>query len=441
MIRDDQRLFTVFTLAVMALLLGSGLLLRWQMSSAMREDAQVHLAFLDLSLRDRSRFLASTLAQKGGRERWPEDLSGDLTRRHADYNRDIFMQVFEADGRPVAESGNTPAGVMLSRRTLLEGPGVIKWQSEDAADAEGRPVRLVTYPIYGGDPNDPAAKALGYAQAGLRLPDTARAIQSMSWLIAAIFSLTGLLCVMAARWIVRAASQRVKQDAATLQAAQHRFIGDAAHELGTPLAVLRGEIDIALRRERSAGEYHDALTSCREEIERLSRLSENLLSLATADSGAKLLHRESCDAVTVAQAVHRKFSRAAAEKSITFTLEAPDSLPWEADTLAIEQILSNLVSNALRHTPEHETVKLNVSQNGSTIVFTVTDTGEGIPAAHLPLIFDRFHRVDKARSRHIGGAGLGLSIVKTLVQAHGGTITVESTLGNGTSFRCEFATA
>ncbi len=439
MIRDDKRLFLVFTLVVAGVLCAGGLLLRGFITSAMTEDVQVHLAFLDLSLRDRSRFLASTLAQaRNDGKSWPEDLSAELTRRHADYNRDIFMQVFEPDGRLVAESGNAPPGVPLSRKTLLEGPGVIKWLSDDTTDSQGRPMRLVTYPVFGGDPNDSNAKALGYAQAGLRLPDTARAIRHVAWLIAAVFSTAGLLCLLAVRWIVTAAANRVKQEDAALQSAQHRFIGDAAHELGTPLAILRGEIDIALRREREAGEYRAALASCREEIERLSRLSENLLSLATADSGAKLLHREPCDAAGIARGVHAKFSRATAEKSITFTVEAPEFLPWEADPLAIEQILSNLLANALRHTPAHETTVLSVTQNGTRIVFSVADTGEGIPAAHLPHIFDRFHRVDKARSHQAGGAGLGLAIVKTLVEAHGGRISVESTVGRGSTFRCEF---
>jgi len=440
MIRDDKTLFIVFTLVVTALLVSGGVLVRWLIASAMTQDAQVHLAILDLSLRDRSRFLAGSLSESRRQNQWPEDLSAELTRRHADYNRDIFMQVFEPDGRCIAESGNTPPGVALSGQTRLQGPGVLKWLTDDTIDAQGRPLRLVTYPIYDGDPNDPSLRALGYAQAGLRLPDTARAITQMTWIIVGIFSGIGFLCVLAVRWIVTAAANRVKKDAAALQAAQHRFIGDAAHELGTPLAILRGEIDIALRRDRGAAEYRDALASCREEIERLSRLSENLLSLATSDSGAHLLHREPCDAAVLARAVHAKFSRAAAEKEITLTVQAPENLPWQADTLAIEQILSNLLSNALRHTPKHESITLSVAAEGPRIVLTVQDTGEGIPAAHLPHIFDRFHRVDKPRSRQAGGAGLGLAIVRTLVEAHSGRVEVESILGKGTTFRCVFPT-
>ena len=109
-----------------------------------------------------------------------------------------------------------------------------------------------------------------------------------------------------------------------------------------------------------------------------------------------------------------------------------------ADALAVEQILGNLVSNGLRHTPPGESVEIKVVRVEGQIVFSVTDKGEGIPPLHLPRLFERFHRVDRARSRGSGGAGLGLAIVKTLVQALGGVVEVTSELGKGSAFTCRF---
>jgi signal transduction histidine kinase len=432
--RDDRRLLAGFTLLILGLLALGGWQLRSYVARTLAGEAKVQMALLDLALRDRSRYLAEILGPTRASGRWPRELENILTRHHADYNRDIFMQVFEADGRPVAASSNAPPGLPLSsaaQRRAWRDPG---WQTDEAVDAEGRALRLITYPVHTGLGTETGFTVLGFAQAGLVLPDAPRAVARFTWVL--IVSLAGfaLLFVLGFWLAVTASSSRMRREAAALQAAQHRFVGDAAHELGTPLAVLRGEIDIALRRERTTDEYRAALASCREEIERLSRLSENLLALATADSGQTLLHAVPCDAAALVRGVQARFARLAAERNIILTVSAPETLPWVADQLAIEQVLGNLVTNALRHTPSGESVVLSVAAEGGVMIFVVADTGEGIPPAHLPLIFDRFHRVDKARSRAGGGAGLGLAIVKTLVEAHGGTVSVESELGQGTRF-------
>jgi len=436
--RDERRLLLYFALLVSALLVATGVILRGWVARTLDADAKVQIAFLDLALRDRSRYLGETLAEQWeNKKQWPDELADILTRNHADYNRDISMQVFDAEGRLVAASANALRDTPLApaARRAESWPS---WVSHDFAGADGRPMRLVTYPILTGRGTAAGVKLHGHSQAGLLLPDTARAVSRFTWVMTAALAGFGVLFLVALRAAVSAAAHRLQRESQTLQAAQHRFIGDAAHELGTPLAILRGEMDIALRRARPAEDYRAALVSCREEIERLSRLSENLLALATADAGHSLVHRAPCDAAALARTVHGRFARVATEKAVTFTLAAPDALPWRADALALEQILGNLVSNALRHTPAGESVALTVEKADGVLVFRVTDTGEGIPPAHLPRLFDRFHRVDKARSRTAGGAGLGLAIVKTLVEAHGGQIGVTSELGKGSTFSCRF---
>ena len=432
--RDERRLLLYFALLITALLASAGLFQRAWVAQTLGAEAKVHMAFLDLALRDRSRYLGETLGQGWEREDgWPRDLSATLTRNHADYNRDIFIQVFAPDGRLVAASANTPDQVSLAISTPFV-DGAASWQSHDVAGPDGRPMRLVTYPIYTGRETAEGLKAHGYSQAGLLLPDTARAVARFTWVLLAALAGLGALIIIAVRAAVFAAAHRLRAESQTLQAAQHRFVGDAAHELGTPLAVLRGEIDLALRRERSADDYRAALASCRVEIERLSHLSENLLALATADAGQQLIHRAPCDAADIARTVHGRFARLAREKGVTLSIEAPATLPWKADAIAIEQVLGNLLGNALRHTPAGENVALTAAVERDATIFRVADTGEGIPPTHLPRLFDRFHRVDKARSRDVGGAGLGLAIVKTLVEAHGGTVTVTSELGKGSEF-------
>lgn len=435
MTRDERRLMLYFALFVSALLVLAGVVLRGWVARTLEGEEKVNLAFLDLSLRDRSRFLGDLLSdQLAEHDQWPQNLGDLLTRNHADYNRDIFMQVFALDGSRVAQSANTPGQVPLASAAVAEQG----WRSQDVRGVDGRPLRLVVYPIYTGLGTESGIKFHGYAQAGLLMPDTTGALSRFTWVMTASLAGFGILTLIALRAAVRAAAARLARESAQVQAAQHRFVADAAHELGTPLAVLRGEIDLALRRERDATEYREALTSCREEIERLSRLSENLLSLASADAGQPLIHPGACDAAGIARAVHQRHARLAEEKGIAFTVEAPAALPWHADVIAIGQVLGNLLTNAFRHTPAGESVTLTAAAEAGTVLFKVTDTGEGIPPAHLARLFDRFHRVDKARSRHSGGAGLGLAIVKTLVEAHGGTVVVESVLGKGTSFVCRF---
>jgi heavy metal sensor kinase len=219
--------------------------------------------------------------------------------------------------------------------------------------------------------------------------------------------------------------------------AQQRFTADASHELRTPLTILRGEIEVALRRPRSAEEYRDVLLSNKEEIERLSRLTENMLALAHVDVGDAVAQREPVNMAEVCSVVTAKLQPLAAEKGIALTLDAPDdggALSVMGDRVALERVMHNLVENAIRYTPPDESVNVRLSKQDAQVRVDVSDSGSGIAPEHLPLLFDRFYRVDKARSRAHGGSGLGLSIVRALVEAHGGTVQVESQVGSGSTF-------
>lgn len=219
---------------------------------------------------------------------------------------------------------------------------------------------------------------------------------------------------------------------------QQRFTADASHELRTPLTVLRGEIEVALRKPRSAEEYRAVLVSNKEEIERLSRLTENMLALAQVDVGDAIAQRENLRVDELCQSVAAKLHPLAVSRGIELAVDnTTQELPMiEGDRIAIERVLHNLIENAIRYSPsgEHVIVRTSRGSTGNAVQIDVMDHGSGIAPEHLPHLFERFYRVDKARSRAHGGSGLGLSIVKALVEAHHGSVSVDSTVGRGSTF-------
>jgi heavy metal sensor kinase len=239
-----------------------------------------------------------------------------------------------------------------------------------------------------------------------------------------------------------------------LQAAferQKQFTSDASHEMRTPLAVMRGDIEIALRRERSAEEYRRVLTSNLEEIVRLSRLVEDLLMLARADHGQLELRHEPVDLSKLCQQMVEYISPLAQQKGqdiLYFQLngKAPESAPADSreikingDIQRIKQLLLNLLDNAIKYTDFGGKVALELTTEDKCAVITIVDTGRGIPPEDLPHIFERFFRKSKSTSdRSATGFGLGLSIVKWIVDSHSGKITAQSEVGKGTTFSVKF---
>lgn len=216
-----------------------------------------------------------------------------------------------------------------------------------------------------------------------------------------------------------------------------RFSADIAHELRTPVNVLRGEVEVALGRPRSGDEYQDVLGSCLEECGRLGRLIDSLLFLARAENPKTVLATEPVDLGRELTTIREFFEPAAAEAGITLVKEVELDLIIPADRTLFQRAVGNLVTNALAHTPPGGMVTLRGRRVEGSICVEVADSGEGIAPEHLPYLFDRFYRADPARSGG-GRVGLGLAIVRGVAELHGGTATVESAPGRGTTFILTF---
>jgi len=213
-----------------------------------------------------------------------------------------------------------------------------------------------------------------------------------------------------------------------------RFTADASHELKTPLTILRGEIEVGLKRLRTPEEYQKILASNLEEVKHMSRMVEDLLTLARADMGALELRKEVVDLGGRVREVWEEVRLWAEDKGVELLFQEDGEARIMGDRGRLRQLALNLIDNAIKYTPSGGRVELRVVRDGDEVTFSVADTGEGIPAEDLQRIFERFYRVDKARSRQRGGTGLGLSICKWIAEAHGGRISAESELGRGSKF-------
>jgi heavy metal sensor kinase len=211
-----------------------------------------------------------------------------------------------------------------------------------------------------------------------------------------------------------------------------RFTADASHELRTPLTALRSEVEVALRKQLSAPEHQHLLGSLLEELGRMSRLTDQLLTLSRRDAGVEHSAPTPLDLNALVAGVVDTMQPLAESKAQRLRLEWNGPVLALGDEGRLRQVFINLLDNALKYTPDGGTVTVWVGERGSSAMVAVEDTGIGIPAEHLPHVFDRFYRVDKARTRSDGGTGLGLSIAQSIVRAHSGTIEITTSLGKGT---------
>ena len=215
---------------------------------------------------------------------------------------------------------------------------------------------------------------------------------------------------------------------------QKEFTSDASHELRAPLAIIQAESTLALYKERSAGEYRQSLETISQEVDHMAKIIDQLLMLARSDAGQDQLIFEEVDLAEVLNNLTSDINVLCQDKGLSLNITAGTGVSIQGDKVNLRRLFLNILDNAIRYTPHGGIISISLSNEGQTALVTIADTGVGISQQHIPHIFDRFYRVDKARSRAEGGSGLGLAICKQIVEAHGGRISVESQVGSGSTF-------
>lgn len=380
---------------------------------------------------------------------------------------DRFVQIVDLDGNVLARSANLgtarlpiPQGMLQRLRT-----GEVVFETFD--DFGEEPIRLAAVPIRSGE--------AGYAvQVSGSLDDAYRVLNAGGWLFLGLclvllagvattsvaFSLRALRpvdeIVAQARRIgepnlgerlpqpgsqdelgrlvdtLNAMLERVERGVET----QRRFTADASHELRSPLSRLRAEIEVTLRRRRDASEYEETLKSCLQEVERLSQLTEDLLTLAHLDAQGKPGPETApVPLLPIVEAAVRRLGDQARRCAVRFSAEPPGAaLEVNVGPTAVGLALTNVLDNAIKFSPDGGEVKVGVSREGSEALIVVTDNGPGVAPGELSRLFDRFHRGRAAQESEAPGFGLGLAISKAVIESQGGRISAERASDGGAQF-------
>ncbi len=216
-----------------------------------------------------------------------------------------------------------------------------------------------------------------------------------------------------------------------------RFIADASHELRTPLTIMRGELESIVDQTGRSPEVQRTAASILEEVERLARIVAGLFAVSRLDAGEAQKECVGFDLADLAASTAEQMCLLAEDKGISISTDFPRKVEIEGDRARMKQVVVNLLDNAIKYTPPGGNIHISAGAHGGKAILEVKDNGIGIPAEAQAHIFERFFRVDKARSREMGGAGLGLSIVKSICTAHGGKVEFTSVEGSGSKFRVE----
>jgi two-component system, OmpR family, sensor kinase len=393
----------------------------------------------------------------------------DLTPEEAAQVRELnrYAQVWSASGESLLRTRYITEDLPLDTAALRVADGQQLTMTEQTF--QGMPIRSLYYPL----------ERMGQLHARhvlqVAAPMTGRnqMLRQLAWLLAGITILSGAATFLGGWWLavrvvtpvdeiisqaeaIRAGTlgQRIVADADSQEyerlvhvlntmldrlegsfEAQRRFTADASHELRSPLTALRGEIEVALRRDRDTEEYRRVLESNLQEVDRLTSLARDLLTLARSDAGVMQPRFQTADMTAVSLNVLERLRGKAARRRVVLALDAPGPVEAVIDPGLFEQLLWNLVDNAIKFTAPDTTVEVTVARRDAVIQLRVADRGPGIPADDIGQIFERFYRVDRARTAgEMGGTGLGLAIVRAIAEAHGGSATAGNRTDGGADF-------
>lgn len=379
---------------------------------------------------------------------------------------DKLVQIVDVDGRVINRSANLRDMMLPVSHALLARARSRETVFETLPDFAGEPVRVVSFPIEQegkvryvlqvATPLSPIRTFLGTTRfLGIVVSTAILAIVTLTGAILARNVLRPIEAIVAMAQRIGGSSLRerlphpgTKDEIGYLVntlngmldrlerafAVQSRFTADAAHELRSPLSRLRSEIEVSLRRPRVSLEYQAALSSCLEEIDRLSRLTEDLLMLARLDAGER--HANRSEPVFVAPVIDqavKQLQPEARRKNVTITVEPSPPISVAVYDRSLGQVIGNLLENAVKFSLPGGNVSVSITGNDADVLLTVSDTGPGIPRDDLPRVFERFYRGDASRTSEVPGVGLGLAICRGIVQAYGGSISIDSKPGAGTT--------
>ncbi|HSM58651.1 MAG TPA: ATP-binding protein [Candidatus Sulfomarinibacteraceae bacterium] len=373
----------------------------------------------------------------------------------------IFIMVVDEEGEVLRRSDN-----LRGFQGILDPDGLgAETRSFHTVTYEGQPVRVLTVPLR--VERGSAEELIGYLQVArvveaydtfnrlliiavfIGLASVTASMFTVTWIAPKVFRPLENIAALA-RQISRAddlsrrlpdtgrndeigdltvAVNQTLERLETLFRTQQRFLADVSHELRTPLTTIRGNVDLMRRMGVADASFLDDIQA---ELERMTRLVNDLLLLARADVGSLPIEHRLVELDTVVLDVYRQLSKL--NRPVRVVLEEVDQVAVMGDEDRLKQLILNLADNAIKYTSPGGVVSLRLCKTVSQAQLSISDTGIGIPEEDLPYIFDRFYRVDKARTRAHGGSGLGLSIAKWIVEVHDGEIEVESEVGKGTTF-------
>jgi two-component system, OmpR family, sensor kinase len=394
----------------------------------------------------------------------------DLTPEEAAQVRELnrYAQVWSASGESLLRTQYITRDLPLDREALQRSAaGELIMRDQQF---QGMPIRSLYYPLE----RMGAAHARHVLQVAAPLTGRNQLLRQLTWLLLGITLLSGAASFVGGWWlaerVVRPVHEIIDQaeamSAGTLGrrleaeseeqeyerlvavlnsmlarlegafAAQRRFIADASHELRSPLTALKGELELALRRDRDSDEYRRVIRSGLQEVDRITLLTQDLLTLARVDAGVMQPRMETTDAAERARAVADRLRPVAQQNGVTIRVDADAAAELPADPTLLDQLLWNLLDNALKFSPPGGTVAVAFRRHGGRLRISVRDDGPGIAEADLERIFERFYRADPARTASTGpgGTGLGLSIVRAIADVHGGTVTAANRREGGALF-------
>ncbi len=413
--------------------------------------------------------VAQALAQEGPRRRttfFPSDVDQVFRRFFGFSPFDRYFEMLDPIGRRDPRWPHTPSNKLPLSPLALKNASEGRPTFETIEGMGQYPIRVLTLPVI------EAGRVSNLIQVGMSLKSIYMTRHRFLLMVAGVFPL-GLLLAGGGGWLL--AHRALKPvdrmtDAARRISAEHlterleetgaqdeldrlaktlnemlgrldtafsqirQFSADASHELQTPLTILKGELEVALRSPRNAEEYQRTLKSALEEIDRIAHLVEGLLLLARADAGVLRMDRQPVDLAQLIEEIYGQTKVLADNQTITLRLEHVEPVTIQGDYDRLRRLLLNLVDNGIKYTRPGGRVTLSVQRDGGRASLQVSDTGIGLSGEEQDRIFQRFYRGAEARTHGQSGAGLGLCIARSIAEAHGGRIEVESTTGQGSTF-------